>query len=131
LDQSIIRVAKEIRTGYPALSEEFEMVAFEMKAGKDKVRVLRDLSERVGVQDVTSFVTTLIQSATFGTSISEALRVYADEMRDKRVMRAEEKASTLPTKLTLGTMIFCLPPLLVILIGPSIYGVVMDLQRGM
>ena len=52
-------------------------------------------------------------------------------MRDKRVMRAEEKASTLPTKLTLGTMIFCLPPLLVILIGPSIYGVVMDLQRGM
>lgn len=131
LDQSIIRVAKEIRTGYPALSEEFEMVAFEIKAGKDKVRVLRDLSERVGVQDVTSFVTTLIQSATFGTSISEALRVYADEMRDKRVMRAEEKASTLPTKLTLGTMIFCLPPLLVILIGPSIYGVVMDLQRGM
>jgi hypothetical protein len=71
------------------------------------------------------------RQTTFGTSISEALRVYADEMRDKRVMRAEEKASTLPTKLTLGTMIFCLPPLLVILIGPSIYGVVMDLQRGM
>jgi tight adherence protein C len=131
LDQSIIRVARELRIGYPALSEEFEIVAFEIKAGKDKVRVLRDLSERLSIADVTSFVTTLIQSATFGTSIAEALRVYADEMRDKRVMRAEEKASTLPTKLTLGTMIFCLPPLLVILIGPSIYGVVMDLQSGM
>ena len=128
LDQAIIRVAKEIRTGYPALSEEFEIVAYEMKAGKDKSRVLRDMGERVGVQDVNSFVTTLIQSATFGTSVAEALRVYASEMRDKRVMRAEEKANKLPTKLTLGTMIFCLPPLLIILIGPSIYGIAQNLQ---
>jgi tight adherence protein C len=131
LDQSINRVAKEIRTGYPALSEELEIVAYEIKAGKDKTRVLRDLAERVDIQDVGSFVTTLIQSATFGTSIAEALRVYAEEMRDKRVMRAEEKANTIPTKLTLGTMLFCLPPLLVILIGPSVYGVVMDLQSSM
>jgi tight adherence protein C len=65
----------------------------------------------------------MIQSATFGTSIAEALRVYSAEMRDKRVMRAEEKANTLPTKLTLGTMLFTVPPLMVILIGPSIYGV--------
>jgi tight adherence protein C len=128
LDQAIIRVAKEIRTGYPALSEEFEIVAYEMKAGKDKTRVLRDMGERVGVQDVNSFVTTLIQSATFGTSVAEALRVYAAEMRDKRVMRAEEKANKLPTKLTLGTMMFCLPPLLIILIGPSIYGISQNLQ---
>ncbi len=127
LDQAIIRVAKEIRTGYPALSEEFEIVAYEMKAGKDKTRVLRDMGERVGVQDVNSFVTTLIQSATFGTSVAEALRVYAAEMRDKRVMRAEEKANKLPTKLTLGTMMFCLPPLLIILIGPSIYGIAQNL----
>jgi tight adherence protein C len=128
LDQAIIRVAKEMRTGYPALSEEFEIVAYEMKAGKDKTRVLRDMGERVGIQDVNSFVTTLIQSATFGTSVAEALRVYAAEMRDKRVMRAEEKANKLPTKLTLGTMMFCLPPLLIILIGPSIYGIAQNLQ---
>jgi tight adherence protein C len=130
LDQAIIRVAREIRSGYPALSEEFEIVAYEMKAGKDKARVLRDMGERVGIQDVNSFVTTLIQSATFGTSIAEALRVYADEMRDKRVMRAEEKANKLPTKLTLGTMMFCLPPLLIILIGPSVYGIATNLQGG-
>jgi tight adherence protein C len=130
LDQSIIRVAQEIRAGYPALSEEFEVVAHEMKAGKDKGRVLRDMSERVGIQDVSSFVTTLIQSTTFGTSIAESLRVYGEEMRDKRVMRAEEKANKLPAKLTLGTMLFCLPPLLLILIGPSIYGIAMDMQGG-
>ena len=123
LDQAILRVSKEIRSGFPALADEFEMISNEMKAGKDKTQVLRDMSERAGVQDVTSFVTVLIQSATFGTSISEALRVFSAEMRDKRVMRAEEKANTLPTKMTLATMMLTVPPLLIILIGPSIYGI--------
>ncbi len=123
LDQSIIRVAKEIRAGFPALADEFQIVAHEMKAGKDRVQVLRDMSERAGVADVSSFVTVLIQSATFGTSIAEALRVFSAEMRDKRVMRAEEKANTLPTKMTLATMMLTVPPLLIILIGPSVYGI--------
>jgi tight adherence protein C len=130
LDQSIIRVAKEAASGYPALAEEFEMVAHEVKAGKERVAVLKDMSERVGIADVSSFVTTLVQSATFGTSIAEALRVYSAEMRDKRVMRAEEKANTLPTKLTLGTMMFTLPPLLIILIGPSVHGIAKSLGGG-
>jgi len=92
--------------------------------------VLKDMSERVGIPDVSSFVTTLVQSATFGTSIAEALRVYSNEMRDKRVMRAEEKANTLPTKLTLGTMLFTVPPLMIILIGPSVYGISKTLGGG-
>lgn len=124
LDQSIARVAKEIAPAYPDLAEEFEIVSQEVRAGKERVAVLRDMSERVGLPDITSFVTTMIQSATFGTSIAEALRVYSSEMRDKRVMRAEEKANTLPTKLTLGTMLFTVPPLMVILIGPSMHGVI-------
>ncbi|MFV2002286.1 MAG: type II secretion system F family protein [Paracoccaceae bacterium] len=128
LDQSIIRVSREIRAGFPALADEYETVAHEMKAGKDRVQVLRDMSERAGVPDVSSFVTVLIQSATFGTSIAEALRVYASEMRDKRVMRAEEKANTLPTKMTLATMMLTVPPLLIILIGPSIYEIYVTLQ---
>jgi len=121
LDQGIIRVAKEINIGFPALGEEFEIVSQEVKAGKDKTTVLRAFSDRAGVPDVTSFVTVMIQSQQFGTSIADALRVYAAEMRDKRVMRAEEAANKLPTKMTLGTMMFTLPPLLIILIGPSIY----------
>ena len=123
LDQSIIRVSVEIRAGYPALADEFEIVSQEMKAGKDRISVLRDMSERVGVTDVASFVTVLIQSASFGTSVSDALRVFSEEMRDKRVLRAEEKANKLPTKMTLATMALTLPPLLIILIGPSIYGI--------
>jgi tight adherence protein C len=128
LDQAIIRVSEEIRAGYPALADEFAMVAHEMKAGKDRIAVLKDMAERAGVQDVGSFVTVLIQSASFGTSIAEALEVFSSEMRDKRVMRAEEKANVLPTKLTLGTMLFCLPPLLIILIGPSIYDIYKNLN---
>lgn len=130
LDQSILRVSGEIKPGFPDLAEEFGIVANEMKAGKDRVSVLRDFAERAGSQDISAFVTVLIQSASFGTSISEALRVYAAEMRDKRVMRAEEKANKLPTKLTLGTMMFTLPPLLIILIGPSIYDIYEMLVLG-
>ncbi|WP_107496357.1 type II secretion system F family protein [Thalassobius sp. I31.1] len=130
LDQSILRVSGEIRAGFPALADEFTIVSQEMKAGKDKTQVLRDMSERAGVQDVSSFVTVLIQSQTFGTSIADALRVYAGEMRDKRVMRAEEKANTLPTKMTLATMMLTVPPLLIILIGPSVYDIVLLLGGG-
>lgn len=130
LDQAIIRVSKEIKLGYPALGEEFEIVAQEVKAGKERAQVLRDFGERSGIPDIASFVTTMVQSATFGTSIAEALRVYASEMRDKRVMRAEEKANVLPTKLTLGTMLFTVPPLMIILIGPSIYSIAATLGGG-
>jgi tight adherence protein C len=66
----------------------------------------------------------LIQSAQFGTSVADALRVYAAEMRDKRLLRAEEKANVLPTKLTLGTMFFTVPPLILILIGPSLVDII-------
>ena len=127
LDQAILRVAKEIKISYPTLSEEFEIVANEMRAGKDRVSVLRDMAERCGVSDISSFVTVLVQSAKFGTSIADALRVYASEMRDKRVLRAEEKANVLPTKLTIGTMMFTVPPLLIILVGPSIYDIYVNL----
>ena len=130
LDQSIVRVATELKHSNVPLSEEFEVVANELRAGKERVTVLRDMGERCGLPDISSFVTVLIQSANFGTSISDALRVYAFEMRDKRIMRAEEKANKLPTKMTLGTMLFTVPPLLIILVGPSIYDIYVNLFQG-
>lgn len=123
MDQSIVRVSKELRASYAALAQEFEIVAYEMKAGKERTIVLNDMGRRCGVQDVSSFVTVLVQSASFGTSVSDALRVYASEMRDKRVMRAEEAANKLPTKMTLATMLLTVPPLLIILVGPSVHGI--------
>jgi tight adherence protein C len=123
MEQSIVRVAKELRGSYPALSEEFEMITYEIKAGKDRATVLNDMADRCDVQDVASFVTVLNQAQSFGTSFGDALRVYASEMRDKRVMRAEEKANQLPTKMTLTTMMLTVPPLLLILVGPSAVGI--------
>lgn len=123
MDQAIIRVSGEIRASYPSLADEFQIVSLQIKAGRDKASVLSEMGERCGVQDISSFVTVLIQSQTFGTSIGEALRVYAAEMRDKRVMRAEEKANKLPTKMTLATMMLTVPPLLIILVGPSALGI--------
>ena len=85
------------------------------------------MADRSGVQDIRSFVTVLVQSQKFGTSIAEALRVHASEMRDKRVMRAEEATNKLPTKMTLATMMLTVPPLLIILIGPLIYSISQNL----
>ena len=119
LDQAMARVGKEMEHSSGPLAEELTVVSQEFRAGKDRSSVLRDFADRCAVNDISSFVTVLIQSQAFGTSISQALRVYADEMRDKRLMRAEEKANLLPTKLTLGTMFFTVPPLILILIGPS------------
>lgn len=130
MDQSIIRVSHELKSGFPELAEEFETVSQEIKAGKDKNSVLKDMAERAGVQDISSFVTVLVQSQQFGTSIADALRVYASEMRDKRVMRAEEAANKLPTKMTLATMMLTVPPLMAILIGPSIYSIIQNLGAG-
>lgn len=123
LDQAIVRVASEMRSGFPDLADEFEIVAQQMKAGRDKTQVLRDMAARIDNDDVSSFVTTLVQSQSYGTPISEALRVYATEMREKRVMRAEEKANKLPTKMSMATMTLTVPPLLLILIGPSLINI--------
>lgn len=129
-DQAVMRVSREMQTAYPALSEEFQLISYEVKAGKDRTSVLRDFAERVDAPDVSSFVTVLIQSQTFGTPISESIRVFSAEMRDKRLMRAEEAANKLPTKMTLMTMALTVPPLMVILVGPSVYDIYLTLNSG-
>ncbi|MCL1628153.1 MULTISPECIES: type II secretion system F family protein [Roseinatronobacter] len=130
LDQSIQRVSIEIKNGYPALGEELTTVGEQVKAGRERSEVLKDLAKRCDISDITSFTTVMIQAAAYGTSITDALRVFASEMRDKRIMRAEEKANILPTKMTLGTMMFTVPPLLIILIGPSVVGIMTELSTS-
>ncbi len=129
LDQGILRVSREMRDSSAILAEELDTVANEIKAGLDKASVLRAFGARTGVSDVISFVTVMIQSQQFGTSIAEALRLYSADMRDKRVMRAEEAANKIPTKMTLGTMLFTVPPLLIILVGPSVHGMLENFKQ--
>lgn len=131
LDAALARVALEVAQAHPVLAEELTIIGHEMRAGKARSDVLRDFGRRAGVEEVSAFITLLIQSEQFGTSIGDALRVYAAEMRQKRLLRAEEKANKLPVKLALGTMAFTVPPVLLILIGPSIIMVMRSLARFM
>jgi tight adherence protein C len=119
LDQALARVAAEIEAAHRVLAEEFATVCTELRAGKERREVLRDLARRTELYDLGAFVTVLVQADQYGTSVADALRVYAAEMRHKRMMRAEEQANKLPVKLALGTMAFTLPPVLLVLGGPS------------
>lgn len=130
LDQAIVRISGELRHSCIPLSEEFLIIAHELKAGKERPQVLMDFASRVDLQEITSFVTVMIESSQFGTSIAEALNLYAKEMREKRIMRAEEKANKLPNKMSLSTMGLTVPPLLIIMVGPSLLAVADMLSKG-
>jgi len=120
IDQAYRRVAEQIGGKSPVLAEELRIVNDELLAGKERWRVFSDFSDRLGVSDIKAFTTVLRQSDEFGVSIAEALRVYAGEMRHKRVMRAEEKANLMPVKVAMASVVFTIPPILLIMAGPSL-----------
>ncbi|MEO3429569.1 type II secretion system F family protein [Pelagibius sp. CAU 1746] len=123
LDAAFNRVGSELVRAHPALATQFALVALELRAGKTRSDALRNLGDRVGLDDVTGFVTLLIQSDELGTSISQALSVHADEMRNKRMMRAEELAHKLPVKLTIPLIVFILPCMITVILLPGIIGI--------
>lgn len=126
-DQALNRVVKEIETSSPTLADELAVASIEMRVGKDRNKVLEDFAHRTGVDDIRSFITVIKQADKYGVSIAEALRVYSSEMRDKRYMRGEEKANMMPVKLALGAVMFTVPPVIIILIGPSLLMVIRQL----
>lgn len=119
LDQALRRVSREIRRSNPTLSDELTVVGEELLAGKDRQKVLRAFSDRLKVDDISAFITILNQSDAYGVSIADSLRVYAAEMRNKRIMKAEATANAMPLKLALGSIGFTVPPIALIMAGPS------------
>jgi len=130
LDQAIAHVASELQSSYTVLADEFGTVVAEVLAGKERSQALSDLSRRCDIDDVSAFVTVIKQSDKYGVSIADTLRVYAAEMRDKRFLRAEEKASLMPVKLALGAIVFTVPPVILILIGPSIVMIIREMAKA-
>jgi tight adherence protein C len=120
LDAALNRVSKEIGKAHPVLGEELVYTTVEMRAGKGRQDVLRDLAKRVGVDDVRAFVTVIIQADRYGTSVADAMRVYAQDMRAKRMMRAEEKANKLDVKLTVAVFALTMPGVMMFTIIPAI-----------
>ena len=120
LDQAILQVSKELEHAHPEISEEFGFVNLELKAGKRRVEALRNLAERTGVEDIRSLVGTLIQTDRFGTSVAQALRVHSDSLRTERRQRAEEQAAKTTVKMILPLVLFVMPSLIVVTVGPAI-----------
>jgi len=120
LDAAISKVGEEIKLGNPVLSDEFRLLSLELRAGKLRRDALKNLALRTDIEDVNSLVTLLIQTDRFGTRIAQALRVYSDSMRVKRYQLAEELAAKLPTKLIFPLVLFILPSLFVVVLGPAL-----------
>lgn len=114
------RVAREFSRTSPALCEELRLVTLEMQAGKSGADALRGLSDRIGIEDVSSLVAMLIQSEKFGTSVASALRIHTEGMRTERIQRAEERAAKAAVRMLFPAAGLIFPAIMIVLMGPAL-----------
>jgi tight adherence protein C len=120
MEASLDRVGRELGDSFPSLAANIHMANLEIRAGRTMTEALEHLGDRLGLEEARSFATLIQQSDELGSSISDALRVYSDDMRHKRLSRAEEKAYSLPAKLALPMMVCIFPVLFVAILCPII-----------
>jgi len=120
MEAALERVGRELGDSYPSLCANIHMTNLEIRAGKTMTDALEHLGDRLGLEEARAFATLIQQSAELGSSITEALRVYSDDMRHKRLSRAEEKAYSLPAKLSLPMMICIFPVIFVVILLPVV-----------
>jgi len=120
LDQAMMRVGEDLRHAHPELADEFYLMNLELRAGKPRADALRNLYNRTGVDDIKALVTTLVQTDRFGTSIAQALRVHSDSLRTERRQRAEEQAAKTTIKMVPPLVVFVLPSIIIVTLGPAI-----------
>jgi tight adherence protein C len=124
LEAAFARVGMEMTTSHPRLAEQFGAVVLELRAGRSHEDALRRMADRAGADDIRGFATLLIQSTKLGSSIAQTLRIYASEMREKRRMRAEEKAHRLPVLISIPLVACMLPAMIGVLMLPAAIRVV-------
>jgi tight adherence protein C len=124
LDAALARVSRELGNGSPELAEELAMTAAELTFLPDRRLAFDNLNARTNSDGIRAVVNTLQQTAKFGTPLAQSLRVLAAEMRQARMTRAEEKAARLPALLTVPMILFILPTLFIVLLGPAAIGVI-------
>jgi tight adherence protein C len=123
IDAALVKTTENPQFKGNPLAEEFKIASLETRAGKLRTEALKDMAERTMVDDVKSFVTMLIQTERFGTSLSQALRVHSDSLRTKRRQLAEELAAKTSVKMLFPLVIFIFPALLVVILGPAIIAI--------
>jgi tight adherence protein C len=120
MEAALDRIGRELADSYPSLAANIHMANLEIRAGRAMTEALEHLCDRLGLEEARSFATLIAQSDELGSSISDALRVYSDDMRHKRLSRAEEKAYSLPAKLAVPMMVCIFPVLFVVILCPVI-----------
>jgi tight adherence protein C len=130
LDQAMLRVSEEMQYIYPELAGEFSTVVMQVKAGQDRSRAFQQLVRRTGIEDIKSLSAMIVQSERFGTSLSQALKVYADALRTRRRLRAETAVAKAGIKMLFPIVLFILPALFVITLVPGVLSVLRDLRGG-
>jgi tight adherence protein C len=128
LDQALLKVAEELRVSHPELTGELKLVNLEMRVGKSRMEALRELGRRTGLEDIKSLVAMLIQTERFGTSISQSLRVFSDDMRMRRRQRAEEMSAKTAVKMVPALVFFIFPALMVVILGPAVITLVRQMM---
>ena len=124
LGPALQRVADELGVSHPELSFELATVTAEIRAGMKRETALRNLADRTGLSDIRGLVSLLIQSMRFGTSVADALRVYSEEFRDKRMQAAEEQAAKMSTKLIFPLVLFMFPVFFIVAVGPAVLRII-------
>jgi tight adherence protein C len=119
MEASINRVCREMADAYPSLSANLYFATLEIRAGRSINDAFSNLAQRLGIEESRTFATLLQQSSELGSSLVDSLRIYSDDMRNKRMMRAEEKANALPSKMVVPMMIFIFPILFLIMLFPA------------
>ena len=119
IDTAFARVAKELGRGYPELGEEFTLTSIELGFLTERRQAFENLAYRVNLEALRGLVSTMIQTEKYGTPLASALRVLSAEFRNDRMMRAEEKAARLPAIMTIPLILFILPVLFVVILGPA------------
>jgi tight adherence protein C len=119
LDAGLVKVTDEIRIKSPALADELHWTNLEMRAGGTRAKSLRNLATRTGVEEIGTFATMLTQADKFGTSIGDSLRVFSDDLRHKRQVRAEELAAKVPTKMLFPLVVCIFPSITMVILGPA------------
>ncbi len=120
MEASLERVGRELGQGYPSLSANIHLTNLEIRAGRPLKDALEHFADRLALEEARAFATLINQSIDLGSSITDAMRVYSDDMRHKRLSRAEEKAYSLPAKLTVPMMVCIFPVLFVVILLPVI-----------
>ena len=128
IDQATLRIAKEIETVYPELSEELLIIGYEQRAGKPRLEAWRSMSDRVDLDTIRQFVAMLVQTERLGTPIARSLGNFADSLRTKRLLMAEEQAAKTTVKLIFPLALFIFPALFIVLLGPGVLTVLKALE---